>query len=61
MVLNGFQYPDYPDQTNAYEMGVQDFERGNGQNPWPRGTVEAIGWRNGYTAAYQAYEASLRS
>ena len=57
MTLNGLTYPNYPEDTNA--SGWID-ERGNGQNPWSRGTVEALGWRNGYTHAYQTYEASLR-
>jgi hypothetical protein len=56
MTLNGFDYPAYPDEINAYEMGWMDCERGNGQNPWSRGTVEAMGWRNGYTHACQTYE-----
>ena len=49
------------EDTNAYEMGWLDYERGNGQNPWSRGTVEAMGWRNGYTHAFQTYEQSLKS
>ena len=60
MTLNGLTYPNYPEDINAYEMGWMDYERSNGQNPWSRGTVEALGWRNGYTHAYQTYEASLR-
>jgi hypothetical protein len=37
-----------------------DYERSNGQNPRSRGTVEALGWRNGFTHAYQTHEISLR-
>ena len=45
MTLNGLTYPNYPEDINAYEMGWMDYERSNGQNPWSRGTVEALGWR----------------
>ncbi len=57
MKMNGFDYPDYPEETTAYEMGVLDFERGNGQNPWSRGAQEAFWWRGGYIDAMRRFEA----